>query len=278
MVTMSGRGTITSRTTVSPNSMIEWMSGALLGLDHVALDRHVGHGQQLRLGHVGPEVLAPLPDEQVGQPDERPGRPCGPARSATTADTRGALNSAARSGMLHGPVLRHRLAEHEDDHDLEDGGGHHPPGAEPVVGQDADQGGHHQLADQHEQQDRVEEALGVLGEADAAPWPRAGRPRPGPAPWPGSCGPGWSRPGPAPAEAASRTTTTTSSTRSVGVKDLVASRRGARRGSRDRVVVASQQLLLASLHPLGLLRRPRGPCRADGGSRGRPAAPSRRRR
>ncbi len=25
MVTMSGRGTMTSRTTVSPNSMIEWM-------------------------------------------------------------------------------------------------------------------------------------------------------------------------------------------------------------------------------------------------------------
>ena len=29
-----------------------------------------------------------------------------------------------------------------------------------------DQGGHHQLADQHQQQHRVEEALGVLGEAD----------------------------------------------------------------------------------------------------------------
>ena len=51
-VTMSGRGTITSRTTVSPKSMIEWMKAALVGLDHVLVVGHVGHGQQLGLGDV----------------------------------------------------------------------------------------------------------------------------------------------------------------------------------------------------------------------------------
>ena len=48
-VTMSGRGTITSRTTVSPNSMIDVDELALLGLDHLVLDGHVGQGQQLLL-------------------------------------------------------------------------------------------------------------------------------------------------------------------------------------------------------------------------------------
>ena len=48
-VTMSVRGTITSRTTVSPSSITDSMSRALLGLDHRVLDRQVGDGEQLLL-------------------------------------------------------------------------------------------------------------------------------------------------------------------------------------------------------------------------------------
>ena len=49
---MSGRGTMTSRATVSPKSMIEWMKARSSGSITVLLVRHVGHGQQLGLGHV----------------------------------------------------------------------------------------------------------------------------------------------------------------------------------------------------------------------------------
>ena len=48
-VTMSVRGTITSRTTVSPSSITDSMSCALLRLDHLVLDRQVGDGEQLLL-------------------------------------------------------------------------------------------------------------------------------------------------------------------------------------------------------------------------------------
>ena len=140
--------------------------GALLGLDDVPLDGHVGHGQQLGLGHRGRRRTSPFsPMMQVGQADEaarhHPDRPeADDRRDQRRAEQGGPL------GVADGPVLGHRLGEHEDHHDLEHGGRHHAPGPEPPHGQDADQGGHHQLADQHQQEHRVEEALGVLGEAD----------------------------------------------------------------------------------------------------------------
>ena len=76
--------------------------------------------------------------------------------------TNGALSSAARSGFMHGPVLRDRLEEDEDHDDFEDDAEHDAPGAEDVLGHDADQGGRHQLAHQHEQQNGIEEVGRVL--------------------------------------------------------------------------------------------------------------------
>ena len=144
----------------------------LLGLDDLLLQGHVGHGQQLGLGHVGSQVLPLLPDEQVGQTDEGPRQhPHRP--EADDGRHQGGAEQGGPLRMVHGPVLRHRLAQHEDHHDLEHGGGHHTPGPEPVGGQDPDQGGHHQLADEHQQEHRVEEALGVLGQAEQDPGPPA---------------------------------------------------------------------------------------------------------
>ena len=60
-VTMSVRGTITSRTTVSPSSMTDSMRRALLGLDHLVLDGEVGHGEQLLLRRVRARASGPCP-------------------------------------------------------------------------------------------------------------------------------------------------------------------------------------------------------------------------
>ena len=106
--------------------------GALLGLDHVPLQGHVGHGQQLRLGHRRAEVLALLADEQVGQADQGPRHHPHRPEPDDGRDQRGA-EQGGPLGVVDGPVLRHRLAEDEDDHDLEDGGRDHAPGAEPAV-------------------------------------------------------------------------------------------------------------------------------------------------
>ena len=70
MVTMSGRGTITSRTTVSPNSMIESIRARSSVSMTSPSNGHVGHRQQLGFGHVGTQVLALLADEQIGQADQ----------------------------------------------------------------------------------------------------------------------------------------------------------------------------------------------------------------
>ena len=68
-------------------------------------------------------------------------------------------------GVLHRPVLGHRLEEHEDHDDFEHDAEEHAEAAEEVLGDDADQGGRDQLADQDEQQDRVEEVGRVLDQA-----------------------------------------------------------------------------------------------------------------
>ena len=51
MVTMSGRGTITSRATVSPNSMIDSMSSRSSCSITVVLGRGLDDAEQLLLGH-----------------------------------------------------------------------------------------------------------------------------------------------------------------------------------------------------------------------------------
>ena len=79
--------------------------------------------------------------------------------------TMGALEERRPVGVLHGPVLRHRLEEDEDHDDFEDDAEHHAEATEEVLGDDTDEGRRDQLADQHQQQDRVEEVGGVLNEA-----------------------------------------------------------------------------------------------------------------
>ena len=145
--------------------------GALLGLDHVVLEGHVGHGQQLGLGHGRAQVLALLADEQVGQADQRPRERCGRARSATRADTSGALNRAARSGWWTAQFLGTASPRTKMTTISNTVAATTPQAPNQLRGQDADQGGHHQLADQHQQEHRVEEPLRVLGEADQHPGP-----------------------------------------------------------------------------------------------------------
>ena len=87
-------------------------------------------------------------------------------QNLTMADTSGALEQRGPLGVVDGPVLGDRFTQDKDDDDLEDRGRGNAPGPEPLRGQQADQGGHHQLADQHEQQDGVEKALRVLGQPD----------------------------------------------------------------------------------------------------------------
>src|ERR1700678_2926479 len=71
--------------------------------------------------------------------------------------------------MLDRPVLRHGFEEDEDDHDFEHDAEQHAETAEEVFGHDADQGGGNQLADQHEQENRVEEVGGVLDQPGQLP-------------------------------------------------------------------------------------------------------------
>ncbi len=68
-------------------------------------------------------------------------------------------------GIVHGPVLRHGLEEHEDDDHFEGGADQHADTAEHVLGHHADQGGRDQLADEDQEQDDVEEPFGVLDQA-----------------------------------------------------------------------------------------------------------------
>ena len=97
MVTMSGRGTITSRTTVSPNSMMEWIR-ARSSVSITSPSRATS-------------AMASSSDSVTSDPRYRPFSPMSrlakPIRAPETirtgqnrtmAETRGALNRAARSG------------------------------------------------------------------------------------------------------------------------------------------------------------------------------------
>ena len=59
--TMSGRGSITSRTTVSPNSKIEWMSSRSSVSIDVLLGGDVGHREDVGLGDERAVRAAPCP-------------------------------------------------------------------------------------------------------------------------------------------------------------------------------------------------------------------------
>ena len=126
-----------------------------------------------------PSSAAPI--NPVGQADQKRREPADGREPDERADERGA-EQRRPVGVLHRPVLGHRFEEHEDHHDLEHDAEEHAQAAEEVLGDDADQGGGDQLADQDEQQDRVEEVGGILDQARELPGPAfSSRP---PATWP----------------------------------------------------------------------------------------------
>ena len=159
MSTMSMRGTITSRTMVSPNSMTEWMklrssdsiassswatSAMARTSDSVTRDvRPVGPNQ--------PITVSAIDKQEVRDPLDRP------ELQYPAHDRRG--GQRRRVGVLHRVVLRDRLEDDEDDDHFADGGDEQSGGAEEPAGEHADHRRRDQLADQHEQQDRVEELL-----------------------------------------------------------------------------------------------------------------------
>ncbi len=81
--TMSGRGTITSRTTVSPNSKIEWMSSRSSVSIDVLLCGDVGHREDLLLGHERPAAHSLAREHDVGEPDEAARQTPAAARSGS---------------------------------------------------------------------------------------------------------------------------------------------------------------------------------------------------
>ena len=86
-------------------------------------------------------------------------------QNPTTADTSGALNRAARSGCRTAQFLGTASAKTKITTISKTVAATTPQAPNHRTARMPDQGGHHQLADQHQQEDRVEEALGVLGEA-----------------------------------------------------------------------------------------------------------------
>ena len=162
---MSGRGTITSRTTASPKSMIEWMkarSVVSITSSAWATSAMASSSDSVTLERATFSPAAA--DEQVGQPDQGVGDAPHQGEPDHGAHD-GGRQQGGPLGVVHGPVLGDRLEEDEDDDHLEHGGHEHAQAAEPGRGQHPDQGGRDQLADQHQQQDRVQELLGVLDEA-----------------------------------------------------------------------------------------------------------------
>ena len=130
-VTMSGRGVITSRATVSPKSMMEWMK--LRSSFSITFSSWATSAMALSSESVMNEWVSswppssPAPMMRLASPlRSRESHRMGGNRISVL--TNGALSSAARSGLMHGPVLRDRLEEDEDHHDFEDDAEHDAPG------------------------------------------------------------------------------------------------------------------------------------------------------
>ena len=163
MATMSGRGSITSRTTVSPNSKIEWMSWrSSTSIDSSsaatsAIARRsssVTNGPSLRPrpgSRTLPRPISALDSSRKG------------AKTVTAyRKPRDAERRPVR--VLDGVRLGHHLGDHEEEHDLDDEADEHAGRAEHVVEDDAEQRGRHEVRQQDEEQHRVERLLGMLQE------------------------------------------------------------------------------------------------------------------
>ncbi len=166
MPTMSMRGTITSRTIVSPNSITEWMK--LRSSDSMASSSWATSAMASTSDSVMRGLLplrAEQADHSVGDREQHDRDPADRPESQDAPHDRRARERRL-VGVLNGEVLRDRLEGDEDDHDLAGRGDEDAGRAKEVAGEDADHRGRDQLADEHQQQQRVEELLGRLGERD----------------------------------------------------------------------------------------------------------------
>ena len=165
MVTMSGRGTITSRTTVSPNSMIEWMrarSSVSITSPSRATSAMASSSDSVT---AEPRYWPFSPMSRLARPIRAP-ETIRTGQNRTTAETSGALNRAARSGWCTAQFFGTASPRTKMTTISNTVAAATPQAPNQLWARMPDQGGHHQLADEDQQQDRVEEALGVLGEAD----------------------------------------------------------------------------------------------------------------
>ena len=145
MATMSGRGTITSRTTVSPNSMIEWMSWRSSRSITSSSTATSARASSSSSDTNGPVLQALAGEDHVGQADQAPGQQPQRREAARGGHQRGG-EQGGPLGVLHGPGLGHRLGEHEDHDHLEGGGDGDADRAEESLGHDTDERGGHQVA------------------------------------------------------------------------------------------------------------------------------------
>ena len=164
MSTMSMRGTITSRTIVSPNSITEWMklrSSEAIASSSWATSAIARTSDSVirwvwRVSPKRPMTPWAIESSKLRDPLD------GPELEQGTDDRRRRERRVV--GVLDREVLRDRLEDHEDHHDLAHRRDEHARGAEESTGEHADHRRRDQLADQHQQQQWVEELLGRLGE------------------------------------------------------------------------------------------------------------------
>ena len=164
-VTMSGRGVMTSRATVSPKSMMEWMkvrSSFSITFSSWATSAMALSSESVMYECVSSWLPRPRADDAVGQPvEQRESHWMGGKRISALderrAEQRGAVGVHARPSSSGTASKKTKITTTSKTMPSD-----HAPGTEDVLGHDADQGGRHQLAHQHQQQNGVEEVGRVL--------------------------------------------------------------------------------------------------------------------
>ena len=161
-----GAGTITSRTTVSPNSKIEWMSSRSSVSIAASCGGDVGHREDLVLGDERARRAVPCPGSTTLASPMKPRvstRSGGKSRDEREQPRRS--RSAARSLCCTANVFGATSRTREHDEDLEHDAERDARGAERRLEHGAEQRRRDHLAAEHEQQDAVERLLGVLEQA-----------------------------------------------------------------------------------------------------------------
>ena len=195
MVTMSVRGTITSRTTVSPNSMIEWMRAR--------------SSVSMTSPSTATSAMASSSDSVTGAPRSRPcspmkrlARPMRPPETIRTGQKRTRADTTAPStgrpapGWWTAQFFGTASANTKITTISKTVAATTPQAPNQRTARMPTRVATTSWQIEHQEQHRVEEPLGVLGEPDQDLGARAGRRRPGSWPWPGPSAPGRSRPGP----------------------------------------------------------------------------------